>query len=204
MLAAAQALTPALRAKLAADQHMPCLRLVFFDGEEAFVAWSDGPDGDSIYGSKHLAAKWAADVDPYVDGANPPRRRIQSMRAMALLDLLGAAHPELTWHFTSTRSLFDLMQASEARARAEGLMQGSGGAHTAEYLASSGARGRISDDHLPWLERGVPILHLIASPFPGVWHKESDNLSALDYHTVEDLALLLRAAVAELYGLSVR
>ena len=88
----------------------------------------------------------------------------------------------------------------------------------------------------------MPILHLIASPFPSVWHTERDNLSALDPHTVrplraprppppavrclglrfvrdqgccgggdgrggggqvEDLALVLRAAVAELYGLSV-
>lgn len=151
MLAAAQALTPALRAKLAADSHTPCFRMVFFDGEEAFVRWSDGPDGDSIYGSRHLAAKWAADADPFVDGASPPRRRIQSMRAMALLDLLGAARPELTWHFSSTRNLFEHMQATEARARSAGLIKGAGGAHSPHYLASNGNRSPISDDHLPWL-----------------------------------------------------
>lgn len=31
------------------------LQLVFFDGEEAFVEWSDE---DSLYGSKHLAERW--------------------------------------------------------------------------------------------------------------------------------------------------
>lgn len=31
------------------------LQLIFFDGEEAFVSWSDT---DSIYGARHLAAKW--------------------------------------------------------------------------------------------------------------------------------------------------
>lgn len=31
------------------------LKLVFFDGEEAFVQWTAI---DSIYGSRHLAAKW--------------------------------------------------------------------------------------------------------------------------------------------------
>ena len=40
------------------------------------------------------------------------------------------------------------------------------------------------------------------SPFPAVWHTEADNLSALDVDTVEDLALILRASVAELYNLS--
>lgn len=31
------------------------LMLVFFDGEEAFQQWTDT---DSLYGSRHLAAKW--------------------------------------------------------------------------------------------------------------------------------------------------
>lgn len=31
------------------------LMLVFFDGEEAFLNWSDD---DSLYGSRHLARKW--------------------------------------------------------------------------------------------------------------------------------------------------
>ncbi len=33
--------------------------MVFFDGEEAFVDWSDT---DSLYGSRHLAAKWEQEV----------------------------------------------------------------------------------------------------------------------------------------------
>lgn len=34
------------------------LQLVFFDGEEALETWSDT---DSIYGAKHLAAKWESE-----------------------------------------------------------------------------------------------------------------------------------------------
>jgi glutaminyl-peptide cyclotransferase len=34
------------------------LQLVFFDGEEAFRHWTPT---DSIYGARHLAAKWAAE-----------------------------------------------------------------------------------------------------------------------------------------------
>ena len=29
----------------------------------------------------------------------------------------------------------------------------------------------IEDDHIPFKRRGVPILHLIAYPFPREWHK---------------------------------
>lgn len=34
------------------------LKLIFFDGEEAFVEWSSS---DSIYGARHLAKKWEAE-----------------------------------------------------------------------------------------------------------------------------------------------
>ena len=37
------------------------LQLVFFDGEEAFKDWTET---DSIYGARHLAAKWAQESDP--------------------------------------------------------------------------------------------------------------------------------------------
>jgi hypothetical protein len=30
--------------------------------------------------------------------------------------------------------------------------------------------GGIGDDHVPFLQKGVDVLHLIASPFPTVWH----------------------------------
>jgi len=28
----------------------------------------------------------------------------------------------------------------------------------------------MGDDHLPFLHRGVSVLHVIAEPFPHVWH----------------------------------
>lgn len=33
--------------------------------------------------------------------------------------------------------------------------------------------GGIEDDHIPFLRLGVDILHIIANPFPSVWHKLS-------------------------------
>lgn len=30
--------------------------------------------------------------------------------------------------------------------------------------------GRIEDDHIPFLRRGVSVLHLIPERFPVVWH----------------------------------
>merc|ERR1719183_1652350 len=39
----------------------------------------------------------------------------------------------------------------------------------------------IEDDHIPFKRRGVPILHLIAYPFPREWHKIGDNRASLDF-----------------------
>lgn len=44
---------------------------------------------------------------------------------------------------------------------------------------------------------GVPILHLIASPFPIVWHTADDNEACLDYAAINDLNIILRTFVAE-------
>src|SRR5207248_2120571 len=43
---------------LAPDERKDDIYLVWFDGEEAIAQWSDY---DSLYGSRHLAGKWAAD-----------------------------------------------------------------------------------------------------------------------------------------------
>ena len=37
------------------------LQMVFFDGQEAFVQWSDN---DSLYGSRHLAELWSTASHP--------------------------------------------------------------------------------------------------------------------------------------------
>ena len=44
---------------------------------------------------------------------------------------------------------------------------------------------------------GVPILHLIVTPFPSVWHKAGDNANAIDWDDTEDLDKILRVFVAE-------
>lgn len=47
------------------------------------------------------------------------------------------------------------------------------------------------------MQRKVPILHIIPSPFPSVWHEDSDNKSALDYDTIDDLNKIFRVFVVE-------
>ena len=64
-----------------------------------------------------------------------------------------------------------------------------------------GGGSGIDDDHKPFERKGVPILHIISSPFPSVWHKMSDNARAIDRSTVEKLNMVLRIFVSEYLSL---
>lgn len=55
----------------------------------------------------------------------------------------------------------------------------------------------IEDDHVPFLEKGVPILHLIPVPFPNEWHTLADNGDVVDDRTVEKLNMIFRVFVSE-------
>lgn len=60
----------------------------------------------------------------------------------------------------------------------------------------------VEDDHIPFLKRGVPILHLITVPFPRVWHTAADNEGTLDYNTIDHLTTVVRVFVAQYLGIA--
>lgn len=48
---------------------------------------------------------------------------------------------------------------------------------------------------------GVPVLHLIPSPFPEVWHTMEDTEENLDQTTIENLSKILQVFVLEYLNL---
>jgi len=63
LLEAASGLKESLTAQKSDSGAKVSLQYIFFDGEEAFVEWSDT---DSIWGARNLARKWAN--TPYPTG----------------------------------------------------------------------------------------------------------------------------------------
>ncbi|XP_059059130.1 glutaminyl-peptide cyclotransferase-like [Achroia grisella] len=165
------------------------LMFIFFDGEEAFRLW--GPN-DSIYGARHLAKKWQR--KPYKDGAN----HLQRMDVLVLLDLLGAPDPVFYSYFKATEKWYVRLASAEQRlAELDQLQAYSKGKVEQTYfrLMSSGAF--IEDDHIPFLKRNVDVLHVIPSPFPSVWHTARDDITALDFNTIDNLNKIVRVFVSE-------
>jgi hypothetical protein len=63
--------------------------------------------------------------------------------------------------------------------------------------ASQFGRGYVEDDHIPFLVRGVSILHVIPTPFPAFWHTMDDDAAHVDIPTVRDWAKIFSAFTAE-------
>lgn len=55
----------------------------------------------------------------------------------------------------------------------------------------------VQDDHVPFYERGVPILHLIPNSFPTVWHTNADNGERLDQDAILNFNKVMRAFIVE-------
>ncbi|XP_047517974.1 glutaminyl-peptide cyclotransferase-like isoform X1 [Pieris napi] len=167
----------------------PSLMFIFFDGEEAFRHW--GPK-DSIYGARHLAKSWHS--TPYKDGAN----HLQRMDVLVLLDLLGTPDPVFYSYFKATERWYIRLASAEQRLSELGQMSAysTGKAEQTYFrLVSSGAH--IEDDHIPFMRRDVDVLHVIPNPFPKIWHTAGDNLSALDFNTIDNLNKIFRVFVCE-------
>ncbi|NXJ83464.1 QPCT cyclotransferase, partial [Trogon melanurus] len=169
------------------------LQLIFFDGEEAFVRWSPS---DSLYGSQHLAQKMVS--TPHPPGSTTTNQ-LQGIDLLVLLDLIGAPNPVFPNYFPNTNRWFQRLQAIEQELHNMNLLKN----HLIErqYFQTTLHRGLVEDDHVPFLLRGVPVLHLIPSPFPAVWHTMEDTEENLDKTTIDNLSKILQVFVLEYLNL---
>ena len=133
--------------------------LVFFDGEESVgPQWTDS---DSLYGSRHLAAKWQADGT------------LKRIKAYLLTDMIGDRSLDIQRDTNSTPWLEDLLGRAAA---IEGDSQ---------YFFKT--QTTVSDDHLPFVERGVPsadIIDIDYGPNDSYHHTAQDTLDKLSAHSL--------------------
>jgi glutaminyl-peptide cyclotransferase len=136
--------------------------LLFTDGEEAIANWSAS---DSLYGSRHLAAKWSG------DGTLP------RIKAFILADMIGWKQLKIDREGNSTPWLEDLLTKA-----------GHDTGHAA-YIATQGQS--IEDDHLPFKQRGVPVLDVIDYEYgtkqdpEAFHHTEQDTMDKLSTQSLQ-------------------
>ncbi|KAH7313515.1 peptidase family M28-domain-containing protein [Stachybotrys elegans] len=202
LMFAAKAIDEALTAKWKAMkesgddmlQQPEGVQILFLDGEEAFRTWTST---DSLYGSRSLAEQWDGEFHAAMSAYRTP---LDSISLFVLLDLLGSADPVVPSYFLTTNWAYSNMGSLEQRMRKLGLLEAK---PRNPFLPEAGqdikhfGRGYIEDDHVPFMKRGVEILHIIPSPFPDVWHKMEDDGEHLDLPTVRDWAKIVTAFTVE-------
>ncbi|XP_054166969.1 glutaminyl-peptide cyclotransferase-like [Oppia nitens] len=203
MLDIAKSLDRYLKAHRHSSVSHTTIQMIFFDGEEAFVEWTDK---DSLYGSRHLANTMNSkkflttrEESQKCGHLTDMDSEIDRIEVMVLLDLLGAKNPTFYSHFSDTQSLYSRIIKIERKLNDLKLMESS--RRTNYFQTSRSFYGGIDDDHRPFQERGVPILHIIATPFPSVWHKDSDNKKNIDNPTVNNLLKIFKIFVAQYLNL---
>ncbi len=123
--------------------------LVFDDGEEAVKDWTAQ---DSLYGTRHLAAKWSQDDT------------LNKIKAFLLADMIGDKDLNINPDDQSTPWLVDLLRTAAKDTH-----------HEKNVLQHE--QMEIGDDHIPFARRGVPVLDLIDIDYgphdqahPDGWH----------------------------------
>jgi len=132
--------------------------LVFFDGEEAIKSWSAS---DSTYGSRHLAAEWAADGT------------LVRIKAFILTDMIGDKDLDIQREQNSTPWLVALVGDAARKCGDERY-----------FFETSEA---IEDDHLPFVQRGVPsidIIDLDYGPGNSYHHTVQDTMDKIGAHSL--------------------
>ncbi len=108
--------------------------LLFDDGEEAIG--NQGMTGsDQLYGVRHIAAKWSADGT------------LAHIKAFIVADMIGWKSMNIEKELNSTPWLLDLLYKA-----------GKDTGHSNYLFKTSEA---IEDDHIPFKDRGVPVLDVI-------------------------------------------
>jgi glutaminyl-peptide cyclotransferase len=106
--------------------------LLWTDAEEATKSWSDA---DSLYGTRHLAARWRQNGTA------------TEIKAFLLADMLGDADLDVAREMNSTPWLRTVIYEAATRLGYQ--------SHFFAYSAN------VSDDHLPFLQIGIPSADII-------------------------------------------
>ncbi|HET8820705.1 MAG TPA: M28 family metallopeptidase [Thermoleophilaceae bacterium] len=129
------------------------IRFVFFDGEE-----SPRNASDADFQEKGLR------------GSKVAAAAFSRARAMVLLDFVGDRELTIRYESNSSPALWRRLRDAARRAGAIRFFP-------------EGNQGPISDDHIPFLRRGVPSIDLIDFDFP-CWHRRCDDMSAVSARSV--------------------
>ena len=174
----AVALLLALAPVIAATQRDATIELLFLDGEES-LDWTWNDAARALFGSKRY-------VQRYLEGLQ--QGQAAPIRALVLLDMVARTDLHLQEELYSTERLRKIaFSAAVATGREKSFFRSAESA---------------SDDHVPFLEAGIPSLDLIDLKDNPHWHKPTDtieNCSPKSLQITADVVLTMLPAIERAY-----
>jgi Zn-dependent M28 family amino/carboxypeptidase len=144
--------------------------LVFDDGEEAVKEWFANNGKDNTYGTRHLAAKWSQDGT------------LGKIKAFLVADMVADKDLNIDHSDNSTPWLNDILKTAAKNT-----------GHSAYIFKYSEAE---EDDHVPFAQRGVPVLDVIDAHYGPVTQSTPDGY----HHTAEDTLDKISAKSLQISG----
>jgi glutaminyl-peptide cyclotransferase len=144
--------------------------LVFDDGEEAVKEWFANNGKDNTYGTRHLAAKWSNDGT------------IGKIKALLVADMIADKDLNIDHSENSAPWLNDILKTAAKNT-----------GHSAYIFQYSEAE---EDDHLPFAQRGVPVLDVIDAHYGPVTDATPEGY----HHTVQDTLDKISAKSLQISG----
>lgn len=151
------------------------IELLFLDGEEAFCEnWDDcsRPGApDNTYGSRQYVAN------------GRQRGTLAGIKAHILVDMVADKDLRLKRDLNSTAWLTDIIWAAAKSKKLD------------TYFVPQATQ--IEDDHLPFLQAGVPSVDVIDLEY-GPWHTPGDTLDAVSARSLQVVGDVLLAALPQI------
>lgn len=145
----------------------------FTSAEEARTTWNDP---DTTYGSRELAARMDLSGD------------LKQIRALILADMVGQKNLRVQPEANSTKWLADLVWKTADRLHCQDV-----------FVPKE--TGAVTDDHGPFLKRGVPSVDIIEADwltgYP-YWHTTEDALDKLSPKSLAITGYVILESVSEL------
>ncbi len=117
------------------------MQFIFFDGEEAFVEWSDS---DSLYGSRAhanlLTSKYGQSSFDKID-------------LFVLLDLLGGSESNFPNFFSATSKAYNMISKIETMLLQKKMLN----IKKKTFFNNAQGWGGVQDDHIPFLNKSLII-----------------------------------------------
>lgn len=115
---------------------------------------------------------------------------------LVLMDLIGSTNARFQCTFRNTCVLNKRLREIEDKLKSSSSLKKVANG-PANIFLNNFKSSSVADDHVPFLKRSVPVLHLIPTAFPSEWHTPYDDGQRLNHQAILNFNRIMRVFIVE-------